>query len=363
MRRIIYIILAIAIACPFAGLTYAAALEPDYPTPALTVLFTNGEQGYFSDTQRNGENVIGADVTARYKKNLGETRPVLLISMGNIVPLIPKERDGQRAVDIMNAAGYDAMLVAANEKKLDFGAFSAAAGFSLISSEENDLRDYPTVQAYAAFEFPDLRVCVIDVEFPGGGSPELTEEITSKTRNFVKQLREEADIIICLSNGGLSRQFLDDAPGIDLAISHSSGASPLIASVKERGTELGQIDFYQENSEVVINSFDVFTKNHFSDAKRDPDVLAAIEKWAEPAQTPKASASPKPTASATPTETPEATEIAKPAEIAEETESAESTQLPEIDERGGRFPVYVIVIVFVIIAAVAVIIVKRKGRV
>ncbi|MDR0936361.1 MAG: hypothetical protein LBM98_06780 [Oscillospiraceae bacterium] len=362
MRRIIYIVLAIAIACPFAGFTYAAAPEPDYPTPALTVLYTNGEQGYFSDTQRGGENVIGADVIARYKKNLEETRPVLLLSMGNIVPLIPKGRDGQRAIDIMNAAGYDAMLVANNEQKLDIEALAETANFVMISDDENVYVNSDYIQLYMTFDFPDLRVQVIAVEFPGGGSPEITAEITSQNADFVRRLRDDfnSDIIICLSNSALSRQFLNDVPGIDLAINHSPGASPLIASVKDRGTELGQIDLFVEDSEVVINSFDVLTKLQFSDAKRDPDVLATIEKWADPAPTPKASPSPKATESAEPAETP------PPTEIAEATELASPTPLPEAEENADNSQVFILVIVLVaaavIVTTISVVVNKRKKR-
>ncbi|MDR0858586.1 MAG: hypothetical protein LBN97_06125 [Oscillospiraceae bacterium] len=120
-------ILVLALLCLALTPAFTAFASAPTSEAAITVLFTNSTEGYFSDLQEGGANVIGSDVISNYRADLEKTRTVLLFDLSGEIT------DDQAVV--MVVAGYDAFFQSVGENSFTIDGYTVDV--NVISLGEN----------------------------------------------------------------------------------------------------------------------------------------------------------------------------------------------------------------------------------
>ncbi|MDR1320919.1 MAG: 5'-nucleotidase C-terminal domain-containing protein [Gracilibacteraceae bacterium] len=280
------------------GVFAAPALESGSET-AFVILHTNDVHGYYQDT----DGAIGHDVLAAYRDSLDA--PTILLSAGDMIQGIyfVNQGKGEAAVDIMNAAGYDAMTVGNHE--FDYGAGRLAelaeeASFPFLS--QVDGMEHGAILNAGGYTVGVFGVTTPYTKFSSIGALGMdfgtADDILAYTENMVQALHNEgAEFIIALThlgtddNSSLGVDYgtayaLREVDGIDLIVdghSHTALAeiiqdgTPIVSTGAEM-TAFGQVEV---GASLEITGYKSITKEDLGNVTPDPSVTAVINKWAD----------------------------------------------------------------------------------
>lgn len=208
---------SIAIAAMIALAVSLVVVAQDDETFLLTVLHTNDTHGHHEGDGGDGGAAIQASVQAQVE---AEVDNMLVLDAGDRFTgtLFHTLYVGQDQVDVMNALGYDAMVLGNHE--FDNGDqaladFVAGLGFPVLSanvdfSESELLADAP-IEAYTTIDVNGRMVGIIGVTAPdtpetSSPSPEIVfgDDLTTIVNEAAAQLTEDGvNIIILLSHSGI----------------------------------------------------------------------------------------------------------------------------------------------------------------
>lgn len=333
MKKLIALLLALALGAGLAGCAGAPApsalpesaaqsIPQDAeakaaPAKAITILHTNDVHGYGSATDalsgEPAEGVIGLDRVAALRDEYAEAGPVFLLDAGDATQGIffVTASQGRAAVEIMNAAGYDAMTLGNHE--FDYGWFQLVnligmAEFPVLSQlDDEEARQTDNLMPCTVLERDGVRLGVFGLTTPetqfksdGGFGRDFgsVETLVAQAKAMVRQLREaeRADYVVCLAHLGVedmgygtSYDIRDQVDGIDLIIDgHSHTALEDIENVpgKTRITSTGAngeglgIARLDATGETLAVELETLRKEDLAATAPAPAVSAVIEEWA-----------------------------------------------------------------------------------
>ena len=216
-------------------------------TDEIVIFHTNDTHGYL---QGDGESVVGIDLVAGLR---AATPNSLLLDAGDATQGAPLASltKGEAPIDLMSAAGYDAMCLGNHE--FDFGldnlfANAAAATFPLLAA--NALRDgAPLLAGAAGSEGPAANGCNAVLTCGGRrigvfglttqatawsvspsalGDVAFADEVTTAEGQIAELARQGVDAIVCLAHLGNGPV---PCTGLGLAQSLSSDAASRLTAI------------------------------------------------------------------------------------------------------------------------------------
>lgn len=184
------------------SVTKQDVLNAGYSPDTLTIMHTNDIHGRMEGNQKD---VLGM---ARLKTYKNQIQPDLLIDVGDAIQGLPISNfsQGKDMITIMNAVGYDAMVIGNHE--FDFGletiqSYQEQMTFPLLSS--NTFKDGKTLfQPYTIIEKNGKNYAVIGVTTPETATKTHPNNIVGVT--FTEPITETEKIIQTLEN---SEQTID----------------------------------------------------------------------------------------------------------------------------------------------------------
>jgi 5'-nucleotidase len=274
---------------------------PDYKS--LTLLHTNDMHGFFVEGTYDG---MGAAKMATYFKMMEAENPnTLILDAGdatqgaNLVTL----SKGEKAFDILNALGYDAMATGNHEFDYDQAQLLsnvALADFPVLAANIKNADGSDFLTPYVIKEVDGLKVAIFGLITPDttflshpDNSVGLTFEDPIETAaELVPMLSEEADVVVALVHLGdqgsdyTSTALANAVEGMDIIIDgHSHSTYPygemvngtLIASTGEKTKNIGVIEFAIKADEVVSLDAHLFTKAQSLSLEDDAAVAAIVD--------------------------------------------------------------------------------------
>ena len=303
------IMLALVFSLVMPGGITVWAEEQEDMTGKLVVLHTNDIHGYFEEDVENGH--LGIDAVAaakKYYQSLGAN--VLLLDAGDFAQghTLVSYNQGMNAIELMNAAGYDAISLGNHE--LDYGYDNMinlvnAANFpvldaNILSKETGE----PLFDTNELFEFEGIKVCVFGLDTPETqtkASPlnvkKITfldnEELFTCAQNQVDALKAiGCDYIICIGHLGVdeesagrrSTDLIEHVNGIDLFVDGHSHTvyengnqvkDTLIVSTGNYLNNLGVVVYDGIETTATLISAEEYV------GERDAEVAALVQTKAE----------------------------------------------------------------------------------
>lgn len=229
-----------------SSLPQSSTPQPQPVASAITIIHTNDVHGYDSAidamTGEPSETVIGLDTVAAIRDTYAEEGPTFLLDAGDATQGIffVTESNGVAAIDIMNAAGYDAMTLGNHE--FDHGWFQLInliemAQFPILSQlDDAEAQETQNLYQYTVLEDDGVRLGVFGITTPetqfksnGGFGRNFgtVNDMVEHANAMVKTLREDeqVDYVVCLAHLGIedmgygtSYDIRDNVEGIDLII-------------------------------------------------------------------------------------------------------------------------------------------------
>lgn len=271
----------------------------------LTILHTNDMHGFFLEGKYDG---MGAAKLATFFKQTKKENPnTLVLDAGdaiqgsNLVTL----SDGENAIKIMNAMGYDAM--AAGNHEFDYGKeqldkIVKLANFPILAANITYKKDNSAyLEDYIIKEIDGIKVAIFGLETPETtykSHPDSTKDLKIEdplvaAKRLVPELRKKADIVIALvhlgDEGDYSSVRLAKGIEVDLIIDgHSHSTYPygmkagncLIVSAGEKTKNAGVVKMLVKDNRVVSTGASLFTKSMSADITDDPAVKAIVDQVA-----------------------------------------------------------------------------------
>ena len=303
------IMLALVFSLVMPGGITVWAEEQEDMTGKLVVLHTNDIHGYFEEDVENGH--LGIDAVAaakKYYQSLGAN--VLLLDAGDFAQghTLVSYNQGMNAIELMNAAGYDAISLGNHE--LDYGYDNMinlvnAANFpvldaNILSKETGE----PLFDTNELFEFEGIKVGVFGLDTPETqtkASPlnvkKITfldnEELFTCAQNQVDALKAiGCDYIICIGHLGVdeesagrrSTDLIEHVNGIDLFVDGHSHTvyengnqvkDTLIVSTGNYLNNLGVVVYDGIETTATLISAEEYV------GERDAEVAALVQTKAE----------------------------------------------------------------------------------
>jgi 2',3'-cyclic-nucleotide 2'-phosphodiesterase (5'-nucleotidase family) len=259
-----------------AGLLLALVLAGSAPAGPveIRILHVNDFHGFAEPHQPLGaeETVGGAAFLAARAHALRLEKASLLLAAGDMIQGHNWANlfQGESVVALMNAMGFDAMVVGNHE--FDFGREAlrrriAQARFPVLGANVDGVGG---LRPYVIWEVQGARVAVVGVvtqDTPVATHPRNVAGLTFRPalealRWQVRALRDQADLVVVLSHCGYQadRVLAAAVPGVDVIVgghSHTRLEHPvavgrtLIVQAWEHGKALGVLDLTVENGRVV----------------------------------------------------------------------------------------------------------------
>ncbi len=259
--------------------------EPVVESTKLTVLHTNDMHGFFVEGAYDG---MGAAKLAAYYNSVKADNPNTLIldagdaTQGHNLVTLSK---GEKAMPILNALGYDAMVTGNHE--FDYGQEQlqknvALAEFPILAANIVDEDGEDFLSPYIIKEMNGLSIAIFGLATPETkykSHPDNTVGLTfndpiETAKMLVPTLREQADVVIGLVHLGdegtmTSGALAEAVEGIDLIIdghSHSTYEKgmlvndTLIVSAGEKTKNVGHVDITLVEDKVTSVQATLFTK-------------------------------------------------------------------------------------------------------
>jgi 5'-nucleotidase len=260
MKKSLSVLLAVVLTLSlFPAFGGANASQP------FAIIFTNDVHGYYAAS----DGVFGHDYIASVIDDSKKTTPAtFVLDAGDATQgiLFANKSKGHSAIDVMNAVGYDAMVLGNHE--FDFGfentkALRKTARFPFLTqpSVSQGIEGFP---AYIVIERGGVKLGVFGITTPnskrssyGGFNIDFgtADDIIQTAKDGVAALqKEKVDFIVCLAHMGVddtgegtSYAIRDSVDGIDLIIdghSHTAladieqaaGKSPIVSTGEYAGS-------------------------------------------------------------------------------------------------------------------------------
>lgn len=297
-----------------AMLPMAAAAEPFAPAKSveadITVLHSNDLHGHVHpwtgwEGELQGKTLGGmarlAGAVKQVRDAIGKDK-TLLLDAGDAIgdTQSAAQSKGAAIVDIMNAIGYDAMVVGNHE--LDFGADELKQriqqakfpilGANIVQSQSKT----PFTKPYVIKTVAGTKVGILGLAYPNTSLTTARKNVTGlrfedpreAAGRFIPQMRKEgAQIIIVLSHYGLSadQDLAAAVPGIDVIVGgHSHNrmkeamqvGHTLIVQAGAHGSDLGRLDLTIQNGRISSHRHSLIVLDHKAVAA-DSEIAALIE--------------------------------------------------------------------------------------
>lgn len=273
-----------------------AEQAPAVPAKAITIIHTNDVHGYDSAIDalsgEETEMVIGLDRGAALRDAYAAEGPVFLLAAGDATQGIffVTASKGEAAVEIMNAAGYDAMTL--DNHEFDYGWFQLVnliegMEFPALSQlDDDEARQTGNLAPYTVIERDGVRLGVFGLTTPetqfksdGGFGRDFgtVEAMTAHAGAIVKKLREEekADYVVCLAHLGVE----DIGYGTSYDIRDNVADKAQITSTGAYGARVGvaRLEGGDDVPQVALENLD---KEAMLAYTPDAAVTGVIDKWA-----------------------------------------------------------------------------------
>lgn len=251
----------------------------------LTILHTNDLHGHLFawrgwEEPFAGKTIGGADRLATAIKGVrsavGENQ-VLLVDAGDTFSdaMLAAETQGRAVVQVMNALGYDAMVVGNHDPDFTMEVLHQRiqeANFAVLAANLLDARTrQPAIQAAVIHERGGVQVGIVGLAYPHTALTTQSHNVegvqfvsaAETAREWIPQLRRQgAQVIIVLSHLGLGADvaLAQAVIGIDVIVgghSHNRLDAPLsvgrtlIVQAGAHGSDLGRLDVLVNNGQVV----------------------------------------------------------------------------------------------------------------
>lgn len=287
---------------------------------SITILHTNDIHGADASIDavsgEESDTIIGMDVVAAALDDYKSKGPTFMLDAGDAFQgyYFVGENEGQAAVEIMNAVGYDAMTLGNHD--FDYGWFRlqnilGELKFPALSQlNDAEAQEVKNLKAHTVLEQDGIKLGVFGLTTPetqfksdGGFGRDFgtLEDMVAFSKEQVRILTEEekVDFVVCLSHLGTedtdygsSFDIRDQVEGIDLIIdghSHTpfdeidnATSKTAITSTGAYGDHLGYAVLKKGdrlNSSTLLESWD---KEYLSRKyKGRKDVTEIINKWNE----------------------------------------------------------------------------------
>jgi 5'-nucleotidase len=308
--KLFYKAAAIGMVCMLGTSVLPMHVQANSEEPVAVIYHTGDTSGALVAS----DITIGAEVvSAIFHETREEIPATFLLDTGDSLQgnFFVNTTQGENAVGIMNAAGYDAMTLGNHE--FDYGfdrllELADMADFPFLTQRFVSSAA-PPLTSHVIIERGGINIGIFGLTTPSakytssGGFDENFGTVSDLIDEAVAQaraLREEgADIVICLSHMGVSEKqardygsaydIAENALGIDLIIDghtpdtdvamQQSYATP-ISSVGDDGTEIGKITFYRRDG-VLVPEITKIIKEETAVYTPDPVVSAVINEWQE----------------------------------------------------------------------------------
>ena|GEM_PF-3248863 len=311
LRINIAIFLAMCIALLFFAIPGAIAQEiSDSETADIVIYFTGECEGILS--LKEGK-LAHDKIATLVDETLKKTPATLLVNTGNSIfgNYSSYLSGGESSIEIMNAAGYDAMVMGTHE--FDFGydylhtlAVKAHFPFLVQNSVQTES---DALLSSVLFERGGYKIGIFGLTSPSAQQSSLASDrdfgtpslLISQAKETAISLRNQgADIVICLSHLGNSNDYANDygtvfdisnnVLGIDLIIdgnsrqitSISGEFAPIVYSSYDN-TELGCVRFYETSDGKFTMQTSYYTNEQLESYESDVITASITQKWEDAA--------------------------------------------------------------------------------
>lgn len=268
----------------------------------LRILHVNDFHGFAESYKRIGSDELqgGAAYFAAKSRDLKKEKPSLLLAAGDMIQGSTWANlfEGKPAIEVMNAMGFDAMVVGNHE--FDFGTTVLTrrikeANFPVLAANVTGL---DTLKPYIIKEVNGIRAGIIGVvteETPAATHPGNVKGLTflpvaGTVERYVGELKGKVDIIIVLSHLGYNADMAlaGTVKGIDVivgghshtkAVHHITVGDTIIVQAWEHGMVLGVLDLTVESGKVIRAASrleDILPAK----MKKDEQVAGIVDTWA-----------------------------------------------------------------------------------
>ena len=293
------------------ALSLGSAAESKSSAPLnITLLHTNDIHGHIHswtgwEGELEGKTVGGMDRIAGAIKQVRDSRgreQILLLDAGDTLgdTEVAADTKGSAVIEIMNAIGYDAMVVGNHEP--DFGPDvlkerMKQARFPILAANVVDAQSGVLyAKPYLIKTVNGVKVGIVGLAYPNTALTTARKNVAglqfddpqNAAAKYIPKMREDgAQIIVVLSHYGLSadRELAKAVPGIDVIVGgHSHNrmkeaireGQTLIVQAGAHGSDLGRLDLTIENGRVLSHRRSLIVLEHKSVAA-DPQITALIE--------------------------------------------------------------------------------------
>lgn len=296
MRHSIHFLLS------FIVIFFFAALLSPCGAADVRILYVNDFHGFAESYKRIASDELqgGIAYLAWRAKQLKKETPSLFLAAGDMIQGNSWTNlfEGKPAIEVMNAMGFDAMVVGNHE--FDFGKTVLAervvqANFPVLAANVTGL---DLLKPYVIKKVNGVRVGIIGVvteETPSATHPSNVEGLTflpaAKTvEHYVEELKGKVDIVVVLSHLGYNADMTlaSTVKGIDVivgghshtkAVKHITVGNTIIVQAWEHALVLGVLDLKVDSGKVVGASSGL---EDIRPAKmtKDEEVARIVETWA-----------------------------------------------------------------------------------
>lgn len=288
-------------------LALGASIFAGESTPIIAILHTNDVHGRFAESAK----VIGHDrIATLFKETRRRIPATVLLDAGDAIQGtgLVKWNKGRAAIAVMNAAGYDALVLGNHE--FDYGwdnltALARQADFPFLTQPVVS-EDTSGFIAAALFERGGRRIGVFGLTTPetkqssDGGFGRYfgeTEELLAYAGAMAASLRRAgAEVVVCLAHLGVddqgfitSYELRDRVGGIDVIVDGHSHTplseiaqvegKALIVSTGEHAEAVGMVEFHCQAGRLVATARSIAKDETDDDIVPDAAVSAVIAKW------------------------------------------------------------------------------------
>ncbi|MBP1749609.1 MAG: UDP-sugar diphosphatase / 5-nucleotidase [Deltaproteobacteria bacterium] len=267
----------------------------------LRILYVNDFHGFAESYKRIGSDEMQGGIAhcAFRAAELSKEKPSLLLAAGDMIQgdTWANLFAGKSSIDVMNAMGFDAMVVGNHE--FDFGKAVLVrrieeAKFPVLAA---NVVGFDSLRPYVIREVDGLRIAIIGVvteETPSATHPSNVAglqflPVTKTVERYVAQLRDKVDLIIVLSHIGYNADMAlaGAVKGIDVIVgghSHTKAVKEImvgntvIVQAWEHALVLGVLDLTIESGRITSMS-DRLENILPATIKKDNKVAAIVENY------------------------------------------------------------------------------------
>lgn len=267
----------------------------------LTICHTNDMHGFFLEGDNDGMGAAKIATLMHQQEVLNPNTLVLdagdAIQGNNLVTL----NDGEAAIKIMNAMGYDAMT--AGNHEFDYGSarlleLTDMADFPILAANIKDAKGGTFLPELFETTVGGVKIGVFGLDTPETtfmSHPDNTRGLLFKNpvttaKKMAKKLDARNDVVICLAHLGDLGEFdsakLADIDSIDLIIdghthsTYDTGKTvddSLIVSTGEHTKNLGVVKLVVKDGEVTSKTAKLISKDDATTVAEDTKVKAVVD--------------------------------------------------------------------------------------